>query len=312
MTAATADGPLVTFALFAYNQEEYIREAIEGAFLQTYEPLEIIISDDCSNDQTYRIMQDMVAAYDGPHDVHLNKTDKNNGIAAHINDVAKMSTGQIIILAAGDDVSFPERTTLTTKFFFSIPNLFSAYTDFHIIGEAEKLASKTSAYRENPVNIMFGGGGLGKGATYAYRRECFFWPRMVPEEILSEDKILPFRAALLGEVYHIEKQLVAYRKHPDSLGERLKKDRTVALRRPEHVAVLKYELGQARQQGKISVSKLWLLRGILSYRRLTIMEIALRPVLLRKTIHVVQRFARSAMRRILRLASINRKVMYLE
>ena len=24
--------PLVTFALFAYNQEEYIREAVEGAF----------------------------------------------------------------------------------------------------------------------------------------------------------------------------------------------------------------------------------------------------------------------------------------
>ena len=36
------DRPLVTFALFAYNQEDYIREAVEGAFAQTYEPLEII------------------------------------------------------------------------------------------------------------------------------------------------------------------------------------------------------------------------------------------------------------------------------
>jgi len=32
----TADRPLVTFALFAYNQEQYIREAVEGAFSQTY------------------------------------------------------------------------------------------------------------------------------------------------------------------------------------------------------------------------------------------------------------------------------------
>ena len=30
--------PRVTFALFAYNQEKYIREAIVGAFSQTYEP----------------------------------------------------------------------------------------------------------------------------------------------------------------------------------------------------------------------------------------------------------------------------------
>ena len=52
------DRPLVTFALFAYNQEEFIREAVEGAFAQTYEPLEIILSDDCSSDRTYEIIQE--------------------------------------------------------------------------------------------------------------------------------------------------------------------------------------------------------------------------------------------------------------
>jgi len=43
----------VTFALFAYNQEKYIREEVEGAFSQTYQPLEIIWSDDCSSDRTF-------------------------------------------------------------------------------------------------------------------------------------------------------------------------------------------------------------------------------------------------------------------
>lgn len=37
--------PLVTFALFAYNQESCIREAVEGALAQDYENLEIILSD---------------------------------------------------------------------------------------------------------------------------------------------------------------------------------------------------------------------------------------------------------------------------
>ena len=36
--------PLVTFALFAYNHEQYIREAVEGALAQDYPNLEIIIS----------------------------------------------------------------------------------------------------------------------------------------------------------------------------------------------------------------------------------------------------------------------------
>jgi glycosyltransferase involved in cell wall biosynthesis len=35
--------PLVSFAVLGYRQEQYIREAIEGAFAQTYSPLEIIL-----------------------------------------------------------------------------------------------------------------------------------------------------------------------------------------------------------------------------------------------------------------------------
>jgi glycosyltransferase involved in cell wall biosynthesis len=55
------DRSLVTFALFAYNQEKYIREAVEGALAQTYEPLEIILSDDCSSDRTFETMREMAA-----------------------------------------------------------------------------------------------------------------------------------------------------------------------------------------------------------------------------------------------------------
>ena len=46
MFPATEERTLVTFALFVYNQEKYIREAVEGAFAQSYEPMEIILSDD--------------------------------------------------------------------------------------------------------------------------------------------------------------------------------------------------------------------------------------------------------------------------
>ena len=52
-----SERPLVTFALFAYNQEKYIREAVEGAFSQTYQRMEIILSDDCSTDSTFDILK---------------------------------------------------------------------------------------------------------------------------------------------------------------------------------------------------------------------------------------------------------------
>lgn len=302
----------MTFALFAYNQEEYIREAVEGAFSQTYEPLQIILSDDCSKDRTYQIMEEMVAGYDGPHNIRLNRSDKNKGIASHINDVAKISDGEILVLAAGDDISLPERVSLTAKSFISIRNLFSVYSNFYVIGESAQADFHAQARRENAFSIVFGGGGIGKGATYAYRRECFFWPQPIPETVLSEDKILPLRAALLGDVYHLEKQLVAYRKTPDSLGAKLKKDRSVALRRPEHVSALAHELRLAAQQGKIGIARSWLMRCLLAYRRLTIMEIHIRPVFLGKAVRIFQRFGRSLMRRFLGILTINRKTFRLE
>jgi len=102
--------PLVTFALFAYNQEKYIREAVVGALTQTYEPLEIILSDDCSTDSTFEIMKEMTKAYSGSHRITTIKQPKNIGTIDHVLTVGEMSRGQLIVVAAGDDVSLPERT----------------------------------------------------------------------------------------------------------------------------------------------------------------------------------------------------------
>ena len=56
----------MTFALLADNQEDYIRESVQGTFAQAYKQLEITLSDDCSSDRTYQIMQEMAGAYRGP------------------------------------------------------------------------------------------------------------------------------------------------------------------------------------------------------------------------------------------------------
>ena len=57
--AASADRPVLTFAVVSCNQEQFVREAVEAALAQTYSPLEIILSDDCSDDRSFEIMQEM-------------------------------------------------------------------------------------------------------------------------------------------------------------------------------------------------------------------------------------------------------------
>ena len=107
--------PLVTFALFAYNQERFITEAVEAAFAQTYQPLEKIISDDGSSDKTYDTILSLVQRYQGPHTVKAVQTASSKGILSHVLFVVNKSLRDLIVVAAGDDISEPNRVTLLFK-----------------------------------------------------------------------------------------------------------------------------------------------------------------------------------------------------
>lgn len=49
--------PLISVVMPAYNAEKYIAEAIKSVLQQTYKNWELIIADDCSTDNTWRIIQ---------------------------------------------------------------------------------------------------------------------------------------------------------------------------------------------------------------------------------------------------------------
>lgn len=104
--------PAVTFGLIAYNQEKYVAEAIQAAFDQNFEPLEIILSDDCSSDGTFAIMERMAADYRGPHRVIARREPVNVGTVRHMIHVSRAASGELLVIAAGDDVSHPGRSTV--------------------------------------------------------------------------------------------------------------------------------------------------------------------------------------------------------
>lgn len=207
--------PLITFALFAYNQEKYIRDAVEGALSQTYSPLQIILSDDCSPDSTFAIMKQMAAAYIGPHEILLNRNDPNLGLAEHINHVMTLAKGELIVVAAGDDISLPERTELITYEWLitgkSSKSIHSAYIEMD--GDGNPLQIKQSRNFENfddvrrcivdSTNVL--------GATQAWACELFTVFGPLRSDVIHEDCAIPLRAMLIGKVSYIEKPLVNYR-----------------------------------------------------------------------------------------------------
>jgi len=189
--------PLVTFALFAFNQEQYIREAIEGAFSQTYEPLEIILSDDCSSDLTFEIMQEMAAAYQGPHRVIARQSSENRGLLNHILDVAHESNGEYIVVAAGDDISRNYRTSLTILEMLknnldvlSACSLEISQNSNQVIGKRGAVTITQDIWLKNSPNIL-----QIHGATAAYRRSFLVAIPLPIKKVFLEDtafRILAF------------------------------------------------------------------------------------------------------------------------
>jgi glycosyltransferase involved in cell wall biosynthesis len=220
-----SERPLVTFALFAYNQEQYIREAVEGAFAQTYEPLEIILSDDCSSDRTFEIMQEMAAAYEGPHEVRVRKNEVNFGTALHVQAVAKHSKGTIVVVAAGDDVSLPERCERIAYSWTSSAHVVSCIHSGAIsfenceLSEEIRLPRTTSIISiKDRMNFLLEDRLPFLSPTCAYSRKLFddFEPLMGGSII--EDGILAMRSLSVGAVLSIDEPLVRLRVQERSSG----------------------------------------------------------------------------------------------
>jgi len=199
----------------AYNQERYIRDAIEGAFSQTYSPLEIILSDDCSKDQTFDIMEEEKKKYNGPHKIVLNKNNKNMGIGGHINIIMKLAQGDLIIAAAGDDISLPERTEIICKKWISAGksarSLISNYEKIDMDGLALGAVIDDNAILYNNIYYMASNLMHVPGFTHAWDKKVFDLFGPMGAGVVSEDVVIPFRSLLLGDILHIDKILVKFR-----------------------------------------------------------------------------------------------------
>ncbi len=213
--------PLATLAIFAYNQEEYIQEAIEGAFSQTYTPLQIILSDDCSSDQTFEIMRRAVLTYSGPHDLILNKTNVNLNMVGHVFSVVHKASGDLIVVAAGDDISKSNRVDSLVKTW--LPErpavVFSAYDSIDDSGRTIAKAVIPSTKNKWYGRIYAGASDLGiLGATAAYSTS-FLRELPVPcGRFYFEDTYLNAMAKLFQEEIRFTGQsLVEYRTHRDSV-----------------------------------------------------------------------------------------------
>jgi glycosyltransferase involved in cell wall biosynthesis len=183
-------------------------------------PLEIIISDDNSQDDTFNIIKKLVDNYQGIHKIILNKNNNNLGLVENINKSISLTTGNLIMYAAGDDISYHHRIK-------TLVNIYIEQSKKHRIYLIHSAIKKID-YDSIPISInvppltiqnpscqqLISEFGLVIGATCLWHRDLFTIFGDIKYKNAYEDLVLAFRAALLNSYkgnYYTNDVLIKYR-----------------------------------------------------------------------------------------------------
>jgi glycosyltransferase involved in cell wall biosynthesis len=217
--------PLVSITICTYNHEKYVAECLESVFNQDYSPLEIIISDDNSNDKTVDVITSVINKYHKREDFIFIKNNINMGYGGGGNwrGVCRLTRGEFIIQFCGDDVMHPNMVTEMVREWQSTGSMLvtvnakivdenSVYLNRNRIPEGEEINNSLESLARDGVNHTVFGAGTGYDRRLF---EAFPQSRGNPPTILfTQDIIFPFYAYLIGEGCSVLKEtLMSYRIH---------------------------------------------------------------------------------------------------
>jgi hypothetical protein len=214
--------PRISLLLLTFNQRGMVEAAVQSCLAQQGEPIEIVLSDDASTDGTHDVLLALAAAYRGPHRVRVRRNAVNLGIGEHCNRAIADSTGELLVMAAGDDISLPHRVqTLAAawdagqqKADLIASHLTRMAPDGSDLGllAVDDLARWRSAddwVRKRPHVV---------GASHAFTRRLHEQFGPIRPDLPYEDQAMALRASCLGGGITVQAPLVRYRQGGVSAG----------------------------------------------------------------------------------------------
>lgn len=220
-----ADRPAATLLLVTYNQAAFVAAAFAAALAQDYSPLQIVVADDRSTDDTMAIVKALAADYDGPHQIELIEPDRNLGLFGNIQRAVDRSTGELIVIGAGDDIALPHRVSTMVAAWRATGAvaLHSRYDAFKIDGTIVEAGAFADApdhaifsYLQSANDRRFIG-----GATSAYAASFLRLFPKTHKRIFHEDSMLSLAAhAMAAPLAFVSDTTVLYRVHGGSYSNR--------------------------------------------------------------------------------------------
>lgn len=191
--------PLVSVCIITYNHQNYIAQAIEGALIQKTDfPMEIVVSDDCSTDNTQAICIRYQKKY--PDIIRLILHEKNIGSKANLIDNIENCKGKYIACVEGDDYWIdPGKIQLQVEFMEKNPEFSMSFTNIsHVNKEGKLVREMPDKYSKDvfthddliPNTIP-------PSLTTVFKKE--FWPEVMPDIFYTIKHSDAFIKALISQ-----------------------------------------------------------------------------------------------------------------
>lgn len=179
-------------------------------------PYEIIFSDDGSDDGTYEAICHAVEGYSGPHQIRVRRNERNLGIGQHYNELIALARGNLLVTAAGDDISYPQRTRRILEAWETCgrtADLIASHVlecdrDGTGLGVVE--VDDLSMWRD--LHAWAARRPFVIGAAHAFTKRVMQRFGPLSNDIAYEDQILTFRAIASGGCITVPEPLVRYRR----------------------------------------------------------------------------------------------------
>lgn len=133
----TTSQPLVSVPVITYNSSKTVLETLDSIYNQTYQNLELIVSDDCSTDNTVEICREWIDA----HKERFVRTElltmgKNTGVSANSNRAKANCRGEWVKGIAGDDMLLPDCIQSYVEYVHEHPNAMIVFSRMEGFGKS--------------------------------------------------------------------------------------------------------------------------------------------------------------------------------
>ncbi|TAF53507.1 MAG: glycosyltransferase family 2 protein, partial [Sphingobacteriia bacterium] len=202
--------PLVSVVMATYNGVAYLPKQIDSILSQTYSPIELVVTDDCSTDGTWELLV-QYAAQDAR--VRVFRNPENLGYVRNFEKAMLLAQGEWIAPSDQDDIWLPHKLAVLQA---NIGKDTILYANSQLINDQDKPTGqylsdvkKLTTYN-NCLNYTIGNSAPGHGMLFpaSLVKDCVPFPVVIPH-----DYWLGFVACFRSQVRYWPEVLVLYRQH---------------------------------------------------------------------------------------------------